>query len=143
MFKRCTKCKKKKLVVEFRYRNKTQGVLQTQCKSCCKKDGKKHYNANRHQQIKKQTKRNATNRQTLLAYKKTLKCSNCEESAWYCLDFHHIDGEKEFDISGIPHSLPKLAKELAKCVCLCSNCHRKAHAGDIEVNRDWILTPPW
>ena len=27
-----------------------------------------------------------------------------------------------------------LSQEIAKCVCLCANCHRKVHAGLIDLN---------
>ena len=28
-----------------------------------------------------------------------------------------------------------LLKEIKKCVCLCANCHRKVHAGIIDLNK--------
>lgn len=41
------------------------------------------------------------------------------------LDFDHIRGTKEFDISKcMGRSLKALKEELAKCVVRCSNCHR-------------------
>ena len=45
--------------------------------------------------------------------------------------FHHIDpNEKDFCISRLftgHYSLIRIKKELQKCICLCSNCHRKEH----------------
>lgn len=68
---------------------------------------------------------------------KTLKtkCIVCNETEPVCLDFHHINPEeKEFTI-GKHRSKSKenLLKEISKCVCLCANCHRKIHAGLINL----------
>lgn len=57
------------------------------------------------------------------------KCgyNKCREA----LDFHHRDPtKKDFTIaSRWCISEQKLRKEIAKCVLLCSNCHRELHAG--------------
>ncbi len=53
------------------------------------------------------------------------------------LEFHHRDAtEKEFGITqdGIPRRWEKVVAELAKCVMLCANCHRKVHAGVREID---------
>jgi len=64
-------------------------------------------------------------------------CKLCGEAENACLDFHHIDaGTKEFHIAEAPKlrpSLDTLKKELAKCIVLCSNCHRKLHAGVVTI----------
>lgn len=45
------------------------------------------------------------------------------------LDAHHVDPEeKVFSISAVT-SWERLEKELRKCVCLCSRCHREVHDG--------------
>lgn len=46
------------------------------------------------------------------------------------VDFHHKDPEiKEFLVARIKSGdIKKLAAEIRKCVCLCSNCHRLAHS---------------
>lgn len=53
------------------------------------------------------------------------KCANA-------LDFHHLDPEtKEFEFGKIvanPKKQERIADELAKCILLCANCHREAHA---------------
>lgn len=57
-------------------------------------------------------------------------CQVCGYSACLsALDFHHVDPTvKEFNFGG-KHcvGVDKLRAELAKCVCLCSNCHRETH----------------
>lgn len=66
-------------------------------------------------------------------FKKTLKCELCSEKETCCLDFHHLN-PKEKDLAvaeGIHNgwSIERLKEEIAKCAVLCSNCHRKVHAG--------------
>ena len=61
-------------------------------------------------------------------------CNVCGEMDPCCLDAHHVDpGEKEFEIASAignaRYSKKSIVSELEKCVCLCSNCHRKLHAG--------------
>lgn len=67
-------------------------------------------------------------------------CIICGESEPVCIDFHHINPiDKEFTIG--KHrgkSRESLSKEISKCVCLCANCHRKAHAGLIDLH-DYII----
>jgi len=64
-----------------------------------------------------------------IEFKKTLSCIKCGESDYNCLDFHHTDPSvREDNISNIYHSTGKFQEELKKCVVLCANCHRKAHA---------------
>lgn len=57
------------------------------------------------------------------------KCKFCDESRFYCLDFHHRDsGEKIAAIGQVRHwSQAKLLAEIAKCDVVCANCHRAHH----------------
>ena len=63
-------------------------------------------------------------------------CIVCDEDDPVVIDFHHIDPkEKEFNISRkLCLGQKTLKKEIDKCVCLCANCHRRVHAGTIEIN---------
>ena len=61
-------------------------------------------------------------------------CQYCSESESACLDFHHPDPTKKD--GAVAHfvsakSLKKALAEIEKCICVCSNCHRKIHAGII------------
>ena len=61
----------------------------------------------------------------------TLTCSHCPETDSCCIDFHHVS-EKDFglyDAVNAGFSKNRILKEIAKCVPLCANCHRKLHAG--------------
>lgn len=53
------------------------------------------------------------------------------------LEFHHIDKNKEFGIAskGYTRSWEKVKKELDKCVMLCSNCHKEAEAGLLDISK--------
>ena len=52
------------------------------------------------------------------------------------LEFHHLDpNEKDFGIgqSGITRVWEDVKKELDKCICVCSNCHKEIHAEFVDV----------
>lgn len=65
--------------------------------------------------------------------KETVGCLVCGESESICLDFHHLDSSnKSATISSMLEThkpLKDILNEIKKCVILCSNCHRKLHAG--------------
>ncbi len=62
-------------------------------------------------------------------------CLVCPEDAYECLDFHHVEpGEKEANVSAMVMNKVKIEtiiEEIEKCILVCSNCHRKIHAGTI------------
>ena len=62
-------------------------------------------------------------------------CFFCGEEEEVCLDFHHRNpAEKSFTIGNQVHLAPeRIIAELAKCVVLCANCHRKLHAGLLSI----------
>lgn len=64
-------------------------------------------------------------------------CSRCGENDDRCLDFHHLR-DKDTTVSQIVgdknYTLQDLKNEIDKCIILCSNCHRKEHAQDEELN---------
>jgi len=67
-------------------------------------------------------------------------CRNCGGAFEdCCYDFHHLNPkEKDFTIGNVQtngaKSWFKVRDELKKCVLLCANCHRLAHAGLIETD---------
>ena len=63
------------------------------------------------------------------------QCLICGETEPVCLDFHHKNpNEKDFTIGKrVSRSKDNLLMEINKCVCLCANCHRKVHAGIINL----------
>lgn len=103
------------------------GVVGT-CRSCTRLRIDKWYADNRE---KRQLAANSSNqkRKALWIEKKGGKCFDCGGVFHQCVyDFHHIDGTKEANPSKALSWKPERAeKELAKCVLLCSNCHRLRH----------------
>jgi hypothetical protein len=70
----------------------------------------------------------------LLAEFRAAGCVVCGEMEAACLDAHHVDpSEKDANVSSLAGQPVLLAEELKKCVCLCANCHRKLHAGLINI----------
>lgn len=80
-------------------------------------------------------------------YKATLCCERCGENHPACLDFHHLNpAEKDFNISEMLTkygSKKRILEEVAKCVVLCSNCHRKEHYRDVSTRQAGIRHPGW
>lgn len=74
------------------------------------------------------------------------KCENPECGYNKCtkaLEFHHIFGEKEFNISGTERtdkSWEEIKKEVDKCMLVCSNCHREIHSGMHDITT-WSSYP--
>lgn len=128
----CGGCHEEKPITEFGFARGKKDGLQTRCRSC----KATYYKENRsrlYPMIKAHGRaaRKAA-RDFLLKYKQDHPCERCPESDPVALDFHHPDGEKEFAIANavtLGKSIENLKKEIAKCHVLCSNCHRKFHAG--------------
>jgi hypothetical protein len=63
-------------------------------------------------------------------------CVLCGESELAVLDFHHRnETDKSFNLSGAASakSLERLRAEVEKCCVLCASCHRRVHAGLVEL----------
>ena len=89
----------------------------------------KHYQDNKSLYRKHKQHHREINRQWIAEYRATLRCSQCPENHPACLDFHHHNDDKDKGVSKaiLDYSLERLKKEVAKCIILCSNCHRKLH----------------
>jgi len=83
------------------------------------------------------SKRKQDPRWRLINRFKSSGCAICKENSECCLEAHHRDPEKkDFSISKWFNrnvSEDRLKKELAKCICLCSNCHKKIHANELKL----------
>jgi 5-methylcytosine-specific restriction endonuclease McrA len=73
----------------------------------------------------------------LATIKSTVGCQYCGEADSVCLDFHHLDPTrrtmKEFS-ANLSRSSDRVLAEMQQCLLLCSNCHRKATHGKIDVS---------
>lgn len=67
-------------------------------------------------------------------------CIFCGESCQVCLDYHHRDSnDKSANVSTLladKRSKERILAELAKCICMCANCHRKHEARMVEIPHD-------
>ena len=63
-------------------------------------------------------------------------CELCSEKDPVCIDFHHKDSSnKDYDVGVMRDwSKDRIKEEIDKCIRVCSNCHRKIHAGRLTVN---------
>ena len=87
------------------------------------------YNKNKKLQRERNDVIRQRNKAWLDEYKSTLKCERCPESNPVCLDFHHTKDKEKQISEAIRYgwSIARIQKEIAKCIVLCSNCHRKEH----------------
>lgn len=78
-------------------------------------------------------RRHKEERLPLVLAAKSGGCCNCQEADSACLDLHHRDPTtKKFHIANRLYgggALEEFAAEVAKCVAICANCHRKLHFG--------------
>lgn len=109
------------------------------------KDKKKQADAQRQYYLRNKVVCNARTRKRQddwakwsLTIKSKLSCSGCDESHPRCLDFHHLDPDSKVDmIARMVRNCvdkEKILEEMAKCIILCTNCHRKL---------DYEQTFPW
>ena len=95
------------------------------CKECACVERRERYIANHDKQNQQ-----AKERYAAIMDGRKGACVICGESRPACIDFHHIDpATKSFTIGGhiAGHTEDEIDAEMAKCVCICSNCHRDFH----------------
>lgn len=133
--KQCCRCNQEKPLSDFSGDRSSKDGYSARCKKCSCEYAHKQYKEKRAYCIEKSSRRVAKliaeNRQKREQYKTERGCRFCTERDPVALDFHHRDEKKEYTISGRMGSLTweQLLKEIRKCDVVCSNCHRKLHAG--------------
>jgi ribosomal protein L44E len=100
-------------------------------------ENQRYYQKNKERYATKRKEQRDRNRKFIKDYKSELECIVCGESESVCLDFHHRDPQmKEIEVAEAVRqlwSVARILEEIEKCDILCSNCHRKLHAGLIEL----------
>lgn len=122
----CPDCDEKRPVEEF-YWNKKARNYSTRCKY------------HRGLRNKGSTKKHCRKRKIRYVAYKGGACAICgivDSPEIY--DFHHVDPSKKVFNLGSGMAIPlrdewRVFEELDKCIMLCANCHRKLHAGSIEI----------
>lgn len=137
MDKKCNTCKLFKPLVDFGGNITKKDGLQSHCLECGRKRNQLWYKKNKKHQREKVDKRRLQMRDAFAEFKSQFFCEICGESESCCLEFHHDDPtQKEFALavaSNRGYSWETILKEVKKCRVLCSNCHKKFHAGLIEL----------
>jgi hypothetical protein len=136
MKKTCTKCKEEKSSSEFRKDKAKSDGFQPFCKVCAREHHRSNYSEKYSEKYNiRNNERRSKHLSLLNEYKKTLSCVVCGENETVCLEFHHTDPtEKEFTIgASMQRSWESIKWEIDKCVCLCANCHKKVHAGILDL----------
>jgi len=92
-----------------------------------------YYHANNLLEAQKKEKRSRTKRKQELSNKRQRKlgCKNCDENMVACLDWHHLNDDKDDTVADLiwnDRSVERIEAEMEKCIVLCANCHRKLHA---------------
>lgn len=131
--KRCSKCQQMLGLDHFRFRSDRPNARRTKCIACHRAYDRGYETQGTVRQRRKERRAwyRAYVRQPVEDYRQAHPCLLCGETETCCLDFHH-SGEKTKSINRMlseRFSLDQINAEIAKCVVLCSNCHRKLHAG--------------
>lgn len=128
--KTCCKCQLSLPLDSFKMNKSKSDGLQSQCIACQQAYRKAHYEANKPKYKAKARARREEFLSWWRGFKSHLTCSTCGEDHPAVLDFHHPDpSEKEGNVAALVanENKQKLLEEVAKCIVLCSNCHRKLH----------------
>ena len=132
----CTICKHLKQNSEFSPSKQSLDGLYAHCKTCHNKTMRDRYHTNPKEKLEDCARR----RQILMDITDSIKsvrgCYFCKEKDSVCLDFHHINPSiKDSTIARLVtcKSREKMMTEIEKCIVICSNCHRKLHAGKLTI----------
>lgn len=130
--KRCVICKQHLPTSEFNRRRRSADGLQIHCRECNRIASRAYYQRNPVKHVRDVNANKleyiARNRRVVLAHLFANPCVDCGESDPRVLEFDHVRGEKEGEVSRMaayPVKLNRLIMEIAKCEVRCANCHRR------------------
>ena len=108
--------------------------MESESKESKRRYAKAHYKKHKQQYLDRAKRTKQRRRDWYYNFKESMSCSVCGEPETCALDFHHVDGDKEFEISAGYQivSEARLITELRKCTIVCATCHRKVHGGIID-----------
>lgn len=121
---------------------------QPYCRECQRIDRKRYYDLDpdrhRAQRMERKKKNQLQIRLNILQYFQENPCTDCGISDVRVLEFDHVRGEKEFDISmGKQRNLSwkRILKEIEKCDVVCCNCHKiRTYTRSGDSYRTWTLS---
>jgi len=127
--KHCPDCKKDKVGAKFYI---SKGRLSTYCKECSRTRSRKYQST--HDDPSKPERRKKARQLVKDKFAEVLnnsQCADCGNDNPVVLVFHHrVPSKKSHGISFMMsnrYSWSAIQKELAKCDCLCCNCHSVRH----------------
>lgn len=125
----CIKCKTDKSLDNYSKNSRHQDHISKVCKDCHRKEDRESYK--KHSKSRRQAIKTKTEfvMNWFRTFKSSLKCSNCPETHYATLQFHHTDpSKKDMNVSNMRYySIETIKKEIEKCIVLCANCHAKEH----------------
>lgn len=147
-FKYCPACDATHPIADFPRNRARYDGLGSVCRRANRRMQREWYarNAKRHSQRvadRRRTERRA-NHQRIRDYLSGHGCEVCGETDVVVLEFHHLDRNKEYDISEMVskgYSWASIMRELRKCQVLCANDHRRITAQQRSWYRAQAVTP--
>jgi len=148
MQKICSSCgEERDTEKDFSWEYKLLGIRQSRCKYCQAELARLHY------QKDKQTYKDRTrirknrilfeNKTRLCIYLSNHPCVDCGETDIRVLEFDHVIGQKDGEISDLfrqGFSWLTIEAEIAKCEIRCANCHRiktfSSHSNNWRISKD-------
>lgn len=129
--RKCTICQETKPASDF---YKSGKYLYSHCKVCKRGKDKNTYHSDEYERVSRCARDKKSHRirqlkAQIFAYGilSKSKCIDCGESRLETLDFDHVRGVKERNISLMVlkgHDVIDIKDEISKCDIRCSNCHR-------------------
>lgn len=132
--KKCRGCKHEFEVETYKIVNHQTQERDAYCKDCRSGIRRRWYLGHKEEQFRNNKKNQRRYRDRYKIFKDSLTCMLCPETDSICLDFHHLDPtRKDISVSrAVYWSMKRLREEIRKCICVCSNCHRKIHKYGLE-----------
>jgi hypothetical protein len=97
-----------------------------------KQKSKEHYQKYKQKYNERNLLQKQRTREIILEAKQS-GCLVCFEREPACLDFHHLNKKDMSVASMLGMNDDRVKEEILKCVVLCANCHRKHHAGLLDI----------
>ncbi|RLC89064.1 MAG: hypothetical protein DRJ03_00445 [Chloroflexi bacterium] len=138
----CQKCGKAKPAREFNFANRAKRIRHKRRRECTNTMSRDHYAKNKGAYKNRarvfSDRQRRINHEEVLKYLQSHPCVDCEEANPVVLQFDHVRGTKDGDISRMATqglSLKTLFEEMAKCDVRCANCHILRHHHEREEGR--------
>lgn len=129
--KTCSTCKIEKIESEFNKKSSMKDGLERYCKQCHRARNQKHYEDKKQDYKDSARKWKQEKLEWWKEYKQQFRCSICNETRTWCIDFHHTDPSvKEASVSSMVttnRSKEQIIEEISKCIPVCRNCHADIH----------------